>query len=151
MIAKFEQYSNDDKIKLINDLTEKEALNIIGYKDWEEFTPEEINKGFCEIWAKYFYENIGGTIMKTFASDGKMFSHVFIVKGRKYFDAEVPYGVYDIMKLPYIQRWLKYIQNETPLHKLRIEFLDSIEERTIEYINDVINRKKSINRKKRKR
>ena len=148
MITSFKIFENltDDKISLINELTEKEALKIFR-KNWDEFTPQEINKGFCEIWSKYFYENIGGQIMKTFVTTDGLYSHTFIKKENKYFDAEVPYGVEDILELPYIKRWIKKCNstpncNLSPTEELRTELLNSIEERTIEYINDIIDRKK---------
>lgn len=143
MIISFKIFenSNIDKINLVNKLTEEEALNVMGFKDWKEFTPDEINRGFCEIWAKFFYENIGGKIMKTFVSDGKMWSHVFIMMDNKYFDAEIPYGTDDILNIPYIKRWMKEC-DITPNEKLKKELLNSFEEKSIEYIDEIIEKNK---------
>ena len=124
------------EIKRINELTEIDALKF-SKKNWVDFKPSVINDGFCEIWAKHFKEIIGGEIKKTFASDGNVFSHTFIKYKNKYFDAEMPNGCSDILDLPYFKRWMKYA-NISPNNKKRKELLESIETRSLNYLNKLI-------------
>jgi len=126
----------NEQYKMINELTEVDALKF-AKKDWNEFKPSVINDGFCEIWAKHFKEIIGGEIIKTFVSDGNVYSHTFINYKNLYFDAEVPNGVSDIMDLPFIKRWMKYA-DVSPSNKIRKELLDSLEKKSLKYLNNLI-------------
>jgi len=76
--------------------------------DWEEFTPEMCNNGFCDLFAYKFREEYpGAEIWNTYWSVGMTMGHVWVKYQGKYYDAEVPNGVEDWKDLPYIQRVFK--------------------------------------------
>lgn len=86
--------------------TEKEQ-NLVK-PDWEEFTPEMCNDGFCDIFAEKFREEYpGAELWNTYWSLGSTMGHVWIKYKDKFYDAETPYGVKDWKELPYIQKIYK--------------------------------------------
>lgn len=97
-----------DQKRLLKEV-ESEAKELTN-KDWEEFTPEVCNKGFCDIWAEKFQKRVGGEILSTEAiSDGnKTLGHVVVKYKGKYYDAESPKGSSNVMKLPFFIRAKAY-------------------------------------------
>lgn len=144
MIKKF-VIESSDRYNDINAQTEKIAL-LLTKKNWSNFDGKIINNGFCEIWARNFYYKYGGTILKTFASDGNIYSHIFIKYNNKYFDAEMPNGTENVLDLPYFQRWIKYGKIEID-STLADRLLLDCEEKSINYLNKLIENKIDLYRK----
>ena len=96
-------------IKKVMALTSKEAESMV-VKNWDDFTPEVCNNGFCDIFADNLVAELkGAEIYSTEQSDGgKTFGHVWIKYRGKFYDAEAPKGVKKIEELPYIKRAIKF-------------------------------------------
>jgi len=95
-----------DNINRILKRTEKEQDLV--KPDWEEFTPEICNDGFCDIFAEKFKEEYpGAELWGTDYGVGYVFGHVWVKYNNKFYDAETPNGVEDWKNLPYIQKVLK--------------------------------------------
>jgi hypothetical protein len=74
--------------------------------DWEEFTPEVCNTGFCDIFAEKFREEYPGAELwgTDWGTKESPFGHVWIKYKNLYYDAETPNGVEDWKSIPFIQR-----------------------------------------------
>lgn len=85
--------------------------------DWEEFTPEVCNNGFCDVFAEKFREEYpGAELWSTDWGLGYTFGHVWVRYKGKFYDAETPNGVDDWRDIPFIQR----------LYKLRKKYPDDV-------------------------
>ena len=103
-ILKEIQVTPDDINRILKRTREEQDLTT---PDWEEFTPEICNDGFCDIFAEKFREEYpGAELWGTDYSVGYTFGHVWVKYGNKFYDAETPNGVEDWKQLPYIQKIL---------------------------------------------
>jgi len=77
--------------------------------DWEDFTPEVCNTGFCDIFAEKFREEYPGAELwgTDWGTKESPFGHVWLKYAGKFYDAETPNGVSSWEDLPYIQRLYK--------------------------------------------
>ena len=103
-ILKEIQITPDDVNRILKRTGEEQDL----YEpDWEEFTPEICNDGFCDIFAEKFREEYpGAELWGTNYGIDYAFGHVWVKYGNKFYDAETPNGVVDWKQLPYIQKVL---------------------------------------------
>jgi len=93
----------DDITRILKRTGDEQDLYV---KDWNEFTPELCNDGFCDIFAEKFREEYpGAELWQTSASTSPWgFGHSWVKYKNKFYDAETPNGVKDWKDLPYIQR-----------------------------------------------
>ena len=93
----------DDITRILKRTGDEQDLYV---KDWDEFTPELCNDGFCDIFAEKFREEYpGAELWQTSASTSPWgFGHSWVKYKDKFYDAETPNGVKDWKDLPYIQR-----------------------------------------------
>lgn len=99
----------------VTNATEIEAEEMV-HKNWKKFTPEVINKGFCDIFADNLEAKLSGVTQWTTdeGSDGSgTFGHTWIEYKGKFYDAEVPKGVKTYYEIPFIIR-SKKLQGEFP-------------------------------------
>jgi hypothetical protein len=103
-ILKEIQITPDDINRILKRTGEEQDL----YEpDWEEFTPEICNDGFCDVFAEKFREEYpGAELWGTDYGIDYTFGHVWVKYGNKFYDAETPNGVEDWKQLPYIQKVL---------------------------------------------
>jgi len=103
-ILKEIQITPDDVNRILKRTGEEQDL----YEpDWEEFTPEMCNDGFCDVFAEKFREEYpGAELWGTDYGIGYTFGHVWVKYGNKFYDAETQNGVEDWKQLPYIQKVL---------------------------------------------
>jgi len=93
-------------INLILKQTEKEQDLVV--PNWEKFTPEICNSGFCDIFANILAKKYPGSeIWSSEDHDGNTFGHVWIKYQDKFYDAETPNGVNDWKQIPWSQRFYK--------------------------------------------
>jgi hypothetical protein len=103
-ILKEIQITPDDVNRILKRTGEEQDLT---EPDWDEFTPEVCNTGFCDIFAEKFREEYpGAELWGTEWGLGYTFGHVWVKYGNKFYDAETPQGVTDWKQLPYIQKVL---------------------------------------------
>lgn len=104
-ILKEVQITPDDINRILKRTGEEQDL----YEpDWEEFTPEVCNDGFCDVFAEKFREEYpGAELWGTDYGIDYTFGHVWLKYNNKFYDAETPQGVMDWKKLPYIQKVFK--------------------------------------------
>jgi hypothetical protein len=103
-ILKEIQITPDDVNRILKRTGEEQDL---AEPDWDEFTPEVCNTGFCDIFAEKFREEYpGAELWGTEWGLGYTFGHVWVKYGNKFYDAETPQGVTDWKQLPYIQKVL---------------------------------------------
>jgi hypothetical protein len=89
--------------------------------DWDDFTPEICNDGFCDIFAEKFQEEYPrAELWGTDWGLGFTMGHVWIKYKGKFYDAETPHGVKDWRELPYIQKLYK-AENQYPDDVEKIE------------------------------
>jgi len=93
----------DDITRILKRTGEEQDLYV---KDWDEFTPELCNDGFCDIFAEKFKEEYpGAELWQTSVSTSPWgFGHSWVKYKDKFYDAETPIGVEDWRDLPYIQK-----------------------------------------------
>jgi hypothetical protein len=108
----------DDITRILKRTGDEQDLYV---KDWDEFTPELCNDGFCDIFAEKFREEYpGAELWQTSASTSSWgFGHTWVKYKDKFYDAETPNGVKDWRDLPYIQR-LYQVGKEYPEDAKRI-------------------------------
>lgn len=86
--------------------------------DWDDFTPEICNTGFCDLFAEKFREEYpGAELWGTDWGIGYVFGHVWVKYAGKFYDAETPNGVVDWRDLPYMQK----------VYKLRGKYPDDVQ------------------------
>ena len=98
-----EDLTPDDITRILKRTGEEQDLYV---KDWDEFTPELCNDGFCDIFVEKFKEEYpGAELWQTSASTSPWgFGHSWVKYKGKFYDAETPNGVKDWKDLPYIQK-----------------------------------------------
>jgi hypothetical protein len=108
----------DDITRILKRTGDEQDLYV---KDWDEFTPELCNDGFCDIFAEKFREEYpGAELWQTSASTSPWgFGHTWVKYKDKFYDAETPNGVKDWRDLPYIQT-LYQVSKEYPEDAKRI-------------------------------
>jgi hypothetical protein len=108
----------DDITRILKRTGDEQDLYV---KDWDEFTPELCNDGFCDIFAEKFREEYpGAELWQTSASTSPWgFGHTWVKYKDKFYDAETPNGVKDWRDLPYIQK-LYQVSKEYPEDAKRI-------------------------------
>lgn len=108
----------DDITRILKRTGDEQDLYV---KDWDEFTPELCNDGFCDIFAEKFREEYpGAELWQTSASTSPWgFGHTWVKYKDKFYDAETPNGVKDWRDLPYIQK-LYQVGKEYPKDVKRI-------------------------------
>jgi hypothetical protein len=73
-------------------------------EDYQSLTPEEINDGYCDIWARLFVENFGGEHQWSFDFPNDPNGHSWVKFGNKFYDAEMLHGTTELKNLPFFQR-----------------------------------------------
>jgi hypothetical protein len=108
----------DDITRILKRTGDEQDLYV---KDWDEFTPELCNDGFCDIFAEKFREEYpGAELWQTSVSTSPWgFGHTWVKYKDKFYDAETPNGVKDWRDLPYIQK-LYHVGKEYPEDVKRI-------------------------------
>lgn len=105
---------------IINSEFQQELIDRINdeyMEDYESLTPEEINDGYCDIWATLFVEWFGGDHQWSFDFPNNVNGHSWVKLRNKFYDAEVPHGTTELTKLPFFQRFIK---------KYGTDWLDSV-------------------------
>jgi len=88
--------------------TEIDALKLVN-KNWDSFTGEVCNTGFCDIYADKLSKILPGSKHMGTEERGPTgtFGHVWIEFKGKYYDAETPDGVTDWKDLPWMRQFYK--------------------------------------------
>ena len=88
--------------------TEQEALTMVA-KNWNKFTGEVCNTGFCDVYARKLSKLLPGAVQMSTEETGanKSFGHVWVKYKSKYYDAEVPKGVADWKQLPWMKAYYR--------------------------------------------
>ena len=73
-------------------------------EDYESLTPQEINNGYCDIWASLFVEKFGGDHQWSFDFPNDPNGHSWVKFGNKFYDAEMLHGTPELKNLPFFQR-----------------------------------------------
>lgn len=73
-------------------------------EDYESLTPQEINNGYCDIWASLFVEKFGGDHQWSFDFPNDPNGHSWVKLGNKFYDAEMLHGTPELKNLPFFQR-----------------------------------------------
>ena len=110
-----------------NDEFNAELINNINdeyREDYTTLTPEEINDGYCDMWASLFVEKFGGEHQWSYDFPNDPNGHSWVKLNNKFYDAEVPEGVTQLEDIPYFQRAIKCIGNR--------RWIDSAFERNIQ-------------------
>jgi hypothetical protein len=74
---------------------------------YESLTPQEINDGYCDIWASLFMERIGGDHQWSFDFPNDPNGHSWVKLDNKFYDAEMTIGTSKLINLPFFQRFIK--------------------------------------------
>jgi hypothetical protein len=98
-------------------------------EEYDTLTPQEINDGYCDIWARLFVDRYGGTHQWSFDFPHDPNGHSWVKRGNKFYDAEVPTGTTELTNLPFFQRFIKRYGSEW----LDSEFYNNIQ---TSYSND---------------
>lgn len=86
---------------------QEELINRINdefMENYKSLTPQQINDGYCDIWATLFVERFGGDHQWSFDFPHDPTGHSWVKLGTKYYDAEMPMGTSDLTNLPFFQR-----------------------------------------------
>ena len=84
-----------------------ELIDTINDEYMEDFTtlkPEEINDGYCDLWAAQFVDKFGGEHQWSFDFPSDPNGHSWVLNRGKYYDAEIPSGVSQLKDIPYFIR-----------------------------------------------
>jgi hypothetical protein len=73
-------------------------------EDYTTLTPQEINDGYCDVWATLFVQKFGGKHQWSFDFPNDPSGHSWVLLNNKYYDAEKPDGVSSLEELPFFQR-----------------------------------------------
>jgi len=76
-------------------------------EDYKTLTPQEVNDGYCDMWASLFVEKFGGEHQWSFDFPNDPNGHSWVKLNNKFYDAEVPNGTPDLENLPFFQRSIK--------------------------------------------
>jgi hypothetical protein len=76
-------------------------------EDYKSLTPQEINDGYCDIWASLFMERFGGDHQWSFDFPNDPNGHSWVKLGNKFYDAEMLNGTTELANLPFFQRFIK--------------------------------------------
>jgi hypothetical protein len=76
-------------------------------EDYKSLTPQEINDGYCDIWASLFMERFGGDHQWSFDFPNDPNGHSWVKLGNKFYDAEMLNGTTELTNLPFFQRFIK--------------------------------------------
>jgi hypothetical protein len=76
-------------------------------EDYTTLTPQEINNGYCDIWAQLFVDRFGGDHQWSFDFPNDPNGHSWVKLGNKFYDAEATGGVNELTGLPFFQRAIK--------------------------------------------
>jgi hypothetical protein len=76
-------------------------------EDYKSLTPQEINDGYCDIWASLFMERFGGDHQWSFDFPNDPNGHSWVKLGNKFYDAEMINGTTELTNLPFFQRFIK--------------------------------------------
>lgn len=96
--VKIDDKFNDELIDRVNDEYAK---------NYTTLTPEQINDGYCDIWAQLFIEKFGGKQNWSFEFPTGGCGHHWVELNNKFYDAETPEGVSSIKQLPFFKRAIK--------------------------------------------
>lgn len=94
----------------VNSEFDSELINNINdeyHEDYTTLTPEEINDGYCDMWASLFVKKFGGEHQWSYDFPNDPNGHSWVKLNNKFYDAEVPEGTPDLEKLPFFQRSIK--------------------------------------------
>ena len=94
-VVKIDQEFNDELIDNINDEYSE---------DYTTLTPQEINDGYCDMWATLFVEKFGGEHQWSFDFPNDPNGHSWVKLNNKFYDAETTDGTPTLEKLPFFQR-----------------------------------------------
>ena len=74
---------------------------------YDSLTPQEINDGYCDMWASLFVERFGGGHQWSFDFPNDPNGHSWVKLDNKFYDAEMPVGTTKLINLPHFQRAIK--------------------------------------------
>lgn len=140
-------------LKLINILSEadKSTINIDSEfnselidminknynEDYTSLTPEEINDGYCDMWANLFVEKFGGTHQWSYDIPNDPNGHSWVKLNGKFYDAEAPNGVDKLEQLPYFQRLIEKYGSDWLNIKFYKNILTEADEYDVESKEDI--------------
>ena len=74
---------------------------------YDSLTPQEINDGYCDMWASLFVERFGGDHQWSFDFLNDPNGHSWVKLDNKFYDAEMTIGTTKLINLPHFQRAIK--------------------------------------------
>jgi hypothetical protein len=80
-------------------------------EDYQSLTPEEINDGYCDVWAGLFVEKFGGDHQWSFDFPNDPNGHSWVKFNDKFYDAEMLNGTIELTELPFFQRSIQKYGN----------------------------------------